>query len=139
LLTVVIVAVLGCRSSHEAPRPVAEPVPSAAASASAVVALPIPESNAGATAESAGPRRYAFDFEDADLPELVRLISAITGKRFLYTGTIPHLHATSRSPAPVTAEEAYAAFLTILQANGLTVVPRGDVINIIPSASLINR
>jgi hypothetical protein len=133
-----VVLLLGCRSSVDAPTPRPDTVPAATATASVPI-LSTPPSAASASASSEGPKRYAFDFEDADLPELVRLISTITGKRFLYTGSIPHLHATSRSPQPVTADEAYAAFLTILQANGLTVVARGNVNEIIASATLINR
>jgi hypothetical protein len=133
-----VVLLLGCRSSADVPTPRPDTVPAASATASAPI-VSTPPTAATATATREGPKRYAFDFEDADLPELVRLISAITGKRFLYTGSVPHLHATSRSPDPVTADEAYAAFLTILQANGLTVVARGNVNEIIASATLINR
>jgi general secretion pathway protein D len=86
-----------------------------------------------AAAPMDGPRRYAFDFEDADLPELVRFIGNITGKRFILTGKLPAVHATVHSPEPVTADEAYGAFLSILQANGLTVVRSGDFWNILPS------
>jgi hypothetical protein len=133
-----VALVLGCRSSTDAPAPRPESLPAVSATASAFVVTP-PPSAASVPAPSEGPRRYMFAFDDADLPELVVMISAITGKRFLYTGSIPHLHATLRSPDSVTADEAYAAFLTILQANGLTVVSRGNVNEIIAAATLINR
>jgi type II secretory pathway component GspD/PulD (secretin) len=129
------VALVACQSRSD---PVPHPEPPLVD----VVAPPASEPSAPASAapRAPGPERYEFDFVDADLPELVRLISSITGKRFLYTGQIPHLHATVRSPQPLTREEAYAAFLTILRANGLTIVPRpGGVNDIVPSASLINR
>ncbi len=80
-----------------------------------------------------GADRFAFDFEDINLPELVRLISSITGKRFIYSGKMPTLHASAHSPERVTAEEAYRAFLTILEMNGLTVVERGRLSAIVPS------
>jgi general secretion pathway protein D len=80
-----------------------------------------------------GAGRFAFDFENADLPELVRLIGGITGKRFVLTGTLPAVRATVRSPGPVTADEAYEAFLAILQANGLTVVRSGAFLKIVLS------
>jgi hypothetical protein len=86
-----------------------------------------------ARGSTAGAERFAFDFEDAELPELVRLIGAITGKRFILTGKLPAVHATVRSPEPVTADEAYGAFLSILQANGLTVVQSGEFWRILPS------
>jgi hypothetical protein len=37
------------------------------------------------------------------------------------------------SPEPVTADEAYEAFLAILQAHGLTVVQAGAFWNVVPS------
>jgi general secretion pathway protein D len=43
------------------------------------------------------------------------------------------VHATVRSPEPVTAAEAYSAFLAILQSNGLTVVSSGPFWKILPS------
>jgi type II secretory pathway component GspD/PulD (secretin) len=148
-----VVALLACRSRADNPGAPAEPAtPSrteASAAAPAAVAdlaepfsfasNPAPGGGPRPQASASGPARFLFDFEDADLPELVEVVSAITGKRFLYSGAIPRLHATLRSPDRVTAHEAYRAFLTILQANGLTVVERGRISNIVASASLINR
>jgi general secretion pathway protein D len=74
-----------------------------------------------------------FNFSDAGLPELVRAISEVTGKRFIVTGNLPALKATLYSPDPITADEAYQAFLGVLASNGLTVVPRGRFLVISPS------
>jgi general secretion pathway protein D len=82
---------------------------------------------------ASGPARFAFDFEDADLPALVRLVGGITGKRFILSGPLPAVRATVHSPEPVTADEAYGAFLSILQANGLTVVQSGPFWKIMAS------
>ncbi len=46
---------------------------------------------------------------------------------------LPAIHAPVHSPEPVTAEAAYEAFLAILQANGLTVVPSGEFLKVVPS------
>jgi general secretion pathway protein D len=136
-----VTALLGCRSD-----PVRDPPPPAtAAVASAlppeVTAPGSPEqmpSALGPVPTAAAPRdgRFAFAFDDADLPDLVRLVSRITGKRFIYSGKMPTLHASAHAPDPVTAEEAYGAFLTILQENGLTVVERGRFYQILPSPGL---
>ncbi len=91
------------------------------------------------SASDAGPRRFAFDFQDAELPELVRAVSMITGKRILVTGQLPKVKATVHSPEPVTAVEAYQAFLTILQTNGLTLERRGRMEVIVPAGSLVGR
>jgi general secretion pathway protein D len=75
----------------------------------------------------------AFSLEDADLAELVRVIGELTGKRFIFSGKIRNIKATVFSPQKVTVAEAYQAFLSILEANGLTVVPHGRFYKIVES------
>jgi len=75
-----------------------------------------------------------FTLEDADLPDLVRMISRITGKRFILPGKARSIKATVASERPVTAAAAYAAFLSILQINGMTIVPSGRYLKIVESA-----
>ncbi len=78
-----------------------------------------------------GGDRVSFSLEDADLPELVRVIGELTGKRFIFGGKVKNIKATVFSPQKVTVAEAYQAFLSILEANGLTVVPHGRFYKII--------
>jgi general secretion pathway protein D len=92
-----------------------------------------------AGAPDVGPAGYVFDFTDADLPELVRAVSVITGRRIILTGQLPKVKATVHSPDRVTAEEAYQAFLTVLDDNGLTVVRQGAFENVVTKASLLGR
>jgi general secretion pathway protein D len=77
--------------------------------------------------------KVSFSLEDADLPELVRVIGELTGKRFIFGGKVHNIKATVFSPQKVTVAEAYQAFLSILEANGLTVVPHGRFYKIIDS------
>jgi general secretion pathway protein D len=106
------------------PTPVrAEEVPPAVTASSS--SPPAPAASASASASPSRPRKYKLRFEDADLPEMVRTIGAITGRRFVIGGGLPAIKASLYSPEEVTADEAYRAFLTILASNGLTVVPRG--------------
>ena len=77
--------------------------------------------------------KVAFSLEDADLAELVRVIGELTGKRFIFGGKIRNIKATVFSPQKVTVAEAYQAFLSILEANGLTVVPHGRFYKIVES------
>jgi general secretion pathway protein D len=79
----------------------------------------------------AGNDRVSFSLEDADLPDLVRVIGELTGKRFIFGGKVHNIKATVFSPQKVTVAEAYQAFLSILDANGLTVVPHGRFYKII--------
>jgi general secretion pathway protein D len=77
--------------------------------------------------------RVSFSLEDADLDQLVRVIGELTGKRFIFGGKIHNVKATVFSPEKVTVAEAYQAFLSILEANGLTVIPHGRFYKIIDS------
>jgi general secretion pathway protein D len=77
--------------------------------------------------------KVSFSLEDADLAELVRVIGELTGKRFIFGGKVHNIKATVFSPQKVTVAEAYQAFLSILEANGLTVVPHGHFYKIVDS------
>src|SRR5512142_2223754 len=57
-----------------------------------------------------------FNLQDADLAELVNHISGLTGKRFIYGAKVRQIKATVVSPEPVSLDEAYQAFLSILEA-----------------------
>ncbi len=80
-----------------------------------------------------GGDKVSFSLEDADLPELVRVIGELTGKRFIFGGKVHNIKATVFSPQKVTVAEAYQAFLSILEANGLTLVPHGRFYKIVDS------
>jgi len=81
----------------------------------------------------AGTDRVSFNLEDVDLPDLIRVIGELTGKRFIFGGKVHNIKATVFSPQKVTVAEAYQAFLSILEANGLTVIPHGRFYKIIDS------
>ncbi len=83
--------------------------------------------------------RVAFSLEDASLSELVRVISQLTGKRFIFGGKVRDIKATVYSPQKVTVEEAYRAFLAILETNGLTVVPQGRFMKIIETPGVVQN
>ncbi len=80
-----------------------------------------------------------FNLQDADLAELVNHISGLTGRRFIYGAKVRQIKATVVSPEPVTLEEAYQAFLSILEANGMTVVPHGRFLKIVDSAGVVGQ
>jgi len=78
--------------------------------------------------------RVSFNLEDADLPDLVRIVSRITGKRFILPSKARSIKATVYSPSDVTAAEAYQAFLSILSLNGLSLEPSGRYYKIIETS-----
>ncbi len=83
--------------------------------------------------------RFAFNLVDADLIELIKIIGNITGKAFILGGKTPHLKATIYAPTKITAAEAYEAFLSVLQVNGLTVVPAGRYLKVMPTGDSTGR
>ncbi len=66
-------------------------------------------------------------------------ISGLTGKRFIYGAKVRQIKATVVSPEPVTLAEAYEAFLSILESNGMTVVPHGRFLKIVDSGGVVNQ
>ena len=80
-----------------------------------------------------------FNLQDADLAELVNHISGLTGKRFIYGPKVRQIKATVVSPSPVTLAEAYEAFLSILEANGMSVIPHGRFLKIVDSGGIVNQ
>ncbi len=78
-----------------------------------------------------------FNLQDADLGELVNHVSGITGRRFIYGQKVRQIKVTVVSPTPVTIDEAYEAFLSILQANGMTVVPHGRFYKIVDTGGVV--
>ena len=86
-----------------------------------------------------GGHLVKFNLQDADLAELVNHISGLTGKRFIYGAKVRQVKATVVSPEPVTLEEAYQAFLSILEANGMTVVPHGRFLKIVDSGGVMTQ
>jgi general secretion pathway protein D len=83
--------------------------------------------------------RITFNLADADLPDLVRAIGNITGRRFIISGKARSIKATIYSPTKVSPAEAYQAFLSVLQTNGMTVVPSGRYLKIEDSAGVVTQ
>ncbi len=74
-----------------------------------------------------------FDLPDKDIKDVVTLISKWTGKNFILDSKVRG-KITVLGPAQVSLQEAYQAFLSALEANGLTTVQAGKYIRIIESA-----
>jgi general secretion pathway protein D len=83
--------------------------------------------------------KITFNLEDAELTDLVRLISSITGKAFILPNKSRSLKATVYAPQKVTAAEAYRAFLSILELNGLALVPSGRYLKIVESQGVESK
>ena len=74
-----------------------------------------------------------FDLPDKEIKDVVTLISKWTGKNFIIDQKVRG-KITIMGPSAVSLQEAYQAFLSALDANGLTTVQAGKYIRIIDSA-----
>ena len=92
------------------------------------------EAAAGSEAPDSG-NKIQLNFRDVEILNVIRLMSELTGKNFLVDGNVRG-KVTLIAPEPVSIDEAYQVFLSILEIQGFTVVPQGPVIKVIPSADI---
>lgn len=71
----------------------------------------------------------SFDYPNAEISEIVKAISKLTGKNFILDNNVRG-KITIIAPSQITVAEAYRAFLSALAMNGLTVVPSGKFLKI---------
>ncbi|MCB0392552.1 MAG: type II secretion system protein GspD, partial [Bdellovibrionales bacterium] len=71
----------------------------------------------------------SFDYPNADISEIVKAISKLTGKNFILDSNVRG-KITIIAPSQITVAEAYRAFLSALAMNGLTIVPSGNFLKI---------
>ncbi len=76
-------------------------------------------------------RKITLDFNNVDLPVFIKFISELTNKNFVIDERIKG-KVTIFSPAKITADKAYQVFLSVMELKGFTVMPVGDVIQILP-------
>lgn len=70
----------------------------------------------------------------SELKDLVAWISSMTCKRFIVGQSVRSQPITLTSPTPITAREAYHAFVSALEVMGLTVVASGRFLKVVPAA-----
>jgi general secretion pathway protein D len=100
----------------------------------------LPQFETGVEFKPMSPRtRVTFNLEEAELPDLVRLISNMTGRRFILPTKLRAIKATVFAPTKVTVAEAYQAFLSVLEVNGFTVVPAGRYLKIVEAKDIERR
>jgi general secretion pathway protein D len=79
-----------------------------------------------------------LNFRDADILQIVNLMSELTGKNFLVDDKVKG-KVTIIAPKPVSLDEAYQVFLSLLEIQGFTVVPQGPINKIVPSREVKER
>ncbi len=73
-----------------------------------------------------------IDFDNVDISVLIKFVSELTGKNFIIDDKVKG-KVTIISPKKIPLEDVYKVFLSVLEVNGFTVVPAGDMIKIIPA------
>jgi general secretion pathway protein D len=81
----------------------------------------------------------ALSLQNAELGDLAKAMGELTGKRFVVLASPKSFQATVFAPEKVTVSEAYQAFLSILAANHLTVVPQGRYYKIIDAQDALHE
>ena len=79
------------------------------------------------------PRVTSINFRNESLDAVVKTIGKLTGKSFIIKDELSRQKITIIAEEEVTIEEAYRAFLSALEMNGLTVVPVGKFLKIVNS------
>jgi general secretion pathway protein D len=75
-----------------------------------------------------------LNFRDVDLAQVVEVVAAVTGKKFIMDPRV-RAQVTIISSTPMPPEQLYETFLSILQVHGFVAVPSGSVVKIIPDAN----
>jgi general secretion pathway protein D len=85
------------------------------------------------TAKKESSKKYVtIDFDNVDISVLVKFVSELTGKNFIIDDKVKG-KVTVISPKKIPVEDVYKVFLSVLEVNGFTVVPSGDMTKIIPA------
>ncbi|HET8539688.1 MAG TPA: type II secretion system secretin GspD [Anaeromyxobacter sp.] len=78
--------------------------------------------------------RFMLTFNKAEIVDILEQASRWTCRNFVYTEDVARGKITLLSKTPVTADEAYAAFLAALNSNNIAVYPTGRYYKLIRTA-----
>lgn len=79
-------------------------------------------------------KMWSLNQQNADIREFISQIAKITGETFVIDPRIKGGNTVSViSSKPLSSDEVYDVFLEVLTANGYAVIPKGSIINIVPS------
>jgi general secretion pathway protein D len=88
---------------------------------------------AAAKAAAAKPEKITINFVDVELSSIVRIMSELTGKNFIYDDSLKG-KVTIVAPEKLTIEEAMSLFISSLELKNFSLAPSGDSFKIVPSS-----
>ncbi|MDE2149673.1 MAG: type II secretion system secretin GspD, partial [Gammaproteobacteria bacterium] len=83
---------------------------------------------------AAGGASVTLNLKDADINALITTVSEVTGKNFVVDPRVKG-KVTVISSSPMDPSSLYATFLSVLEVQGFTAIPSGQVIKIVPVAN----
>lgn len=81
--------------------------------------------------EQAKEKKVTFNFVDVDISVVVKFISDVTGKNFVYDDKVKG-NITIIAPSRLSIDEAFSLFTSVLELKGFTIIPSGKVYKIVP-------
>ena len=93
---------------------------------------PVPMAPASAVPPSAGMVQMQFD--NIELRDLIRFVSSIMGKNFVYDEAVVKGRVTVLSPKSLTKEEVFRVFESVLNYYGFSIVETPEALKIVRSA-----
>jgi len=86
------------------------------------------------TTTSQNPREITINYVDVELSSIIRILSEMTGKNFIYDESLRG-KVTIIAPEKLTTDEALSLFVSALELKNFTMVSSGDAFKIIPTAT----
>ncbi|MFP4515768.1 MAG: type II secretion system secretin GspD [Desulfovibrionales bacterium] len=77
-------------------------------------------------------RTVSMDFDQIDIQVFIKFISELTGRNFVVDDNVRG-KVTVLSPSPVSVEEAFTVFESVLEVHGYTTIQSGGVTKVVPS------
>lgn len=80
-------------------------------------------------------KTWTVNIRNADIEAFISQISQMTGKNFVVDPRVRAKDVTVISKTPLTSDEVYQLFLSVLQVHGYAAVPAGNVIKIVTNTT----
>src|SRR3990167_9540766 len=100
----------------------------------AVIAPPVPvvSTPVATSSPSPAPNAQIWNLKNADIRAVIQTVSILTGKNFIVDPVV-HGNVTLVSQKPMTPNELYQVFLSMLQLLNYAAIPSGNIIKIVPA------
>jgi general secretion pathway protein D len=84
----------------------------------------------GAAKVQGREKKVSFNFVDVDISAVVKFISEVTGKNFVFDDKVKG-NITIIAPSKLSVDEAFDLFTSVLELKGFTVIPSGKIYKIV--------